>query len=265
MIGFPKTFTDFSNYKPSFSPEKDWQNCFENQADLYLKNQDFFSKKTEDWKYFPFQKVMGQNFVFSLADPSLLEENITPYLSPSLIISVQNGMTFPTFKPTKDFLFCSWREFLLGKVKLDSTIKEKILLTLKKQRNPFCSLNNALYENGFILVIKKSLSCPLEIHYTQSDANQLQGNNLRNFIFMEKETSAQILEVFHGRKEKKPLFLNIQTDCFVENKACLEHSRVDQTGDQDIVINHLFAELSKESKACFFFTQLKCQHRPVAY
>ena len=207
MIGFPKTSTDFSKYKPSFSPKKEWQNCFEKQANLYLKNQDFFSNKTEGWKYFPFQKVIRRDFVFSPANPYSPKENITPCFSPSLLISIQNGTAFPTFNSTEGFFFCSWREFLSGEIKLDSAIEEKILLTLKKQRNPFCSLNSALYENGFILVIKKSLSQPLEIHYTQNEANNLQGINLRNFIFMEKEASAQILEVFHGREENIPIRL----------------------------------------------------------
>ena len=257
MIGFPKTLTDFSKYKKPFSLNKVWKNCFENQAEFYLKNQDFFSKKTEGWKYFPFQKVMRQEFVFGKANPSLIKEDASSgFLSPSLFISVRNGKAFPLFQQTTDLLVCSWKEFLLEEVKLDSKIKEKILLTLKKQRNPFCSLNNALYENGLILVVKKSLNQPLEIHYTQSDTNDLQGLNLRNFIFVEEKASAQILEVFYGRKEEKPLFLNIQTDCFIAKKAKLEHSRVDKAGEQDILINQLFAELSKEAQACFFSLSL---------
>ena len=36
----------------------------------------------------------------------------------------------------------------------------------------------------------------------------------------------------------------------------MEHIRLDQTGDQDAIINHLFAELGKESKACFFSLSL---------
>ena len=256
MTGFPKTLTDFTKHEQPFSLGKSWQNCFKKQAQSYLESQDFFSKKTEGWKYFPFPKVMGQDFVFHPAGDSLIKEESLPCFPSSLFISVRNSKAFPSFQQTKDLFICSWKEFLLGKVKLDSKIKEKIFFTLQKQRNPFCFLNNALYTDGLILVIKKNLKQPLEIHYTQSDTNKKQGLNLRNFIFVEKQASAQILEVFHGREEKDPLFFNIQTDCFVDEKATLEHSRVDKAGDQDVLINQLFAELSKEAKACFFSLSL---------
>ena len=256
MIGFPKTLTDFSKYKQAFPLQQKWQIFLKKQMQSYLSNQDFFSKKTEGWKYFPFQKVMKKDFVFSKTNPPLTKEEASPCLSTSLFISVQNGTPSPLFKKTKDLFVCSWENFLLGEVELDSKIKEKILFTLQKQRNPFCSLSNAIYTNGLIVIIKKSLKEPLEIHYTQSHTNEQQGLNLRNFIFVEEQASAQILEVFHGRKEKKPLFFNIQTDCFIDKGAKLEHSRVDKASDQDVFINQLFSQLSETAQACFFSLSL---------
>ncbi len=256
MIGFPKTFIDFSKPKQSSPLQQKWQDYLENQAQSYLENQDFFSRKTEGWKYFPFQKVMAQNFVFGQANFSLIKEEPSPFMTDSLMISVKNGQPFPKFKTTKDLFVSSWESFLKGEVKLNSKIKEKILFTLKKQRNPFCSLNNSLYTKGLILIIKKSLTQPLEIHYTQNDANDLQGINLRNFIFVEEEASTQIIEVFHGRHEEKPLFFNIQTDCFIDKEAKLEHSRLDKMNNQDTLINQLFAQLDKTAKIHFFSLSL---------
>ena len=256
MIGFPKTLTDFSKYKQSLPSQTKWQICFERQIQSYLKSQDFFSKKTEGWKYFPFQKVMKENFVFTKMEPSFAKSVPSPCFPTSLFISVQNGKPFPLFKGTKELFVCSWKDFLLGEVELDSEIKEKILFTLQKQRNPFCSLSNALYTNGLILIVKKNLTHPLEIHYTQSDTTERQGLNLRNFIFVKEKASVQIMEVFHSRKEEKPLFFNIQTDCFVDEGAKLEHSRIDKAGDQDVFINQLFSQMSKASQACFFSLSL---------
>ncbi|MDE0092436.1 MAG: SufD family Fe-S cluster assembly protein [Oligoflexia bacterium] len=99
-------------------------------------------------------------------------------------------------------------------------------------------------------MVKGHLNQPLEIHYTQSSNTKEQGLNLRNFLFVEKK--AQVVEVFYPREEKKPLFLNIQTDCFLEEKAKLEYCSVDQTSDQDVLIHHLFSNLSKYSKASIF-------------
>ena len=256
MIGFPKTSTDFLKYREAFPLQKEWKDHFEKQADFYLKNQKFFSQKTEGWKYFPFQRLINKDFVFNQAEASLIKKDTVPCLPSSLFLSVKNGQIFPLFHPRKDLLIYSWKDILQGKTKLDPPLKEKILLTLKKQRNPFCSLSDAFYENGLVLIIKKSLKQTLEIHYTQSDTNELQGIHLRNFIFLQDEASARVLEVFHERPEKKPLFFNAQTDCFIGRKSSLEHIRMDQAGDQDIFINQLFAELSKTAKACFFSLSL---------
>ena len=256
MTGFPKTFTDFSNYKKTFSQKREWQNCFEKQAGFYLDNLDFFSKKTEGWKYFPFQKIMKQNFVFNSFDTSLHKEKSFPNLSPSLLISVHNGRVLSSRQQMEGFSVNSWKDFLMSKTDLDSKTKETIFTALTKQRNPFCSLSNTMAIDGLIIVVKKTLKQPLEIHYTHSDTNDQQGINLRNFIFVKNNTSAQIVEIFYGRKENKPLFFNIQTDCFISEKASLEHSRVDQTTEQDTVINQLFTKLSPSAKACFFSLSL---------
>lgn len=255
MIGFPQTLTDFSK-KWSSQPLKEWKNCFETQANFYLNDQETFSKKTEGWKYFPLQKVMKQDFVFDLDSPSSKKEKKSPNIPSALCISIHNGQVLSSLKQTKDFFILSWKDFLLSKSELSSGMKEKIMSILKKNRNPFCSLNNAIAEDGFILIVKKSLKQPLEIHYTHSDTNEQKGINLRNFIFVEQSASAQILEIFYGQNEKKPLFFNVQTDCFIDERAKLEHSRVDQAGKQDIIINQLFAKLSPSAKACFFSLSL---------
>ena len=105
------------------------------------------------------------------------------------------------------------------------------------------------------MIVKGHINQPLEIHYTQSSQDKEQGLNLRNFIFIEKK--AQVIEVFHSRKEEKPLFLNVQTDFFLEEKAKLEYCSVDQTSEQDMIVHHLFSNLSKKSQAYFFSLCLK--------
>lgn len=260
MIGLPKTFTDFSQYESFFPPQKKWRDCFEKQIQTYLQNQDFFTKKKEEWKHFPFQKILQPDFFFGENSSSLLKDNSSPYLSPSFFISVKNGKAFPSFKPEENGIsIYSWKELILSQDGLHSKIKEKILSSLKKERNPFCSLSNVLAEDGMILIIKEKLEKPLEIHYTHSNEHDQQGLNVRNFIFLENCATAQILEIFYGRTENKPLFFNIQTDCFVSKEAVLEHSRIDQAGVQDILINQLFADLAESAKACFFSLSLNAQ------
>ena len=253
MIGFPKTATDFSKFeKFFFSPEL--KSCFEKQKKFYLHNPGFFSAKTEDWKYFPFQGWVDRKWTFQPSTESVERKSISPLLPSSLPIFLENGRLSSSFKKEAFFL-CSWKDFLTGKVQLDRDKREQILFTLEKKRNPFCSLNNICGE-GWILIVKEALNQPLEIHYTQSDGQAIHSSSLRNFIFMEKQASAQILEVFYGRPDKPDLFLNVQTDCFLSEEAFLEYTGLDQTNEEDILIRHCFAELSPLSKAYFFSVSL---------
>ena len=252
MIGFPKNLTDFSK-AISFYKSPAWREVFNEQAQSYLGNSDFSQEKKEEWRYFPFQKIIKKEFSFQKNYKET--QDSPPQISNSLLIRLKNGKAFPAFQKNKNISLFEWSDFLSGKALLEDSIKDKIISSLKKQRNNFCSLNNIFYPKGFIIVIKGSLNQPLEIHYTQSSSSGQQGLNLRNFIFVEKK--AQVLEFFYSREENKPLFLNVQTDCFLEEKAKLEYCSVDQTSSQDTVIHHLFSNLSKQSKAYFFSLCLK--------
>ena len=252
MIGFPKTQADFSKVISSYKDQA-WQEVFNQQAQSYLKNSDFSQEKKEEWKYFPFQKVIKKDFKFQNNYEETQDNQ--PQVPNSLLIRVKNGKAFPAFKKNKNISLFHWRDFLNGKVLLEDSIKNQIISALQRTRNNFCSLNNIFYPEGFIIVIKDYLNQPIEIHYTQSSQAEEQGLNLRNFIFIEKK--AQVLESFYSREEEKPLFLNVQTDCFLEEKAKLEYCSVDQTSSQSVLVHHLFSNLSKQSKAYFFSLCLK--------
>ena len=252
MIGFPKTPTDFStalsNYKnPAF------KDILKEQAQSYLDNFDFSHEKKEEWKYFPFQKILKKDYSFHKGFQETKDS--PPQIPNSLLIRVKNGKAFPAFQKNKNISLFHWADFLNGKALLADSIKNQIVSALQRARNNFCSLNNIFYPEGFIIVIKGYLTQPLEIHYSQSSQAEQQGLNLRNFIFIEKK--AQVVEVFYSREEKQPLLLNVQTDCFLEEKAKLEHCLVDQTSKQDTLVHHLFSNLSRQSKAYFFSLCLK--------
>ena len=252
MIGFPKTPTDFAKAVSAYKNPA-WQDSLNQQAQSYLDNFDFSQEKKEGWKYFPFQQVIKKKFSFRNEYEET--QDIQAQIPNSLLIKVKNGKAFPAFQKNKNISLFHWSDFLNGKVILKDSIKDQIVSSLKRTRNNFCSLNNIFYPEGFILVVKDYLTQPIEIHYTHSCQTEEQGLNLRNFIFLEKK--AQVVEIFYSREEEKPLFLNVQMDCFLEEKAKLEYCSVDQTNDQSAVVHHLFSNLSKQSKAYFFSLCLK--------
>ena len=244
MIGFPKQREDF---KKAFYKNPRCESYFEEQRDHYLDPNVRLSEKKQDWKYFPFQKLLNKAFDFRPEQKTL--ESPLAFFPNSFVIVVKNGQIEKTIKQEKLSVFL-WKDFLAGNLKLPQPIEKQILKALSQKRNSFCSLNNAFYPQGFILLIKKGFRQNLEIHYHQDGSQKEQALNLRNFIFV--EDSAQVMECFHSRPSKQALFLNVQTDIFVDQKAQLEHICLDQTSAQDTIIHQLYAKLDPQARAGFF-------------
>ena len=181
MIGFPKTEADFASKFCAVSALKRvhpklWQ-ALQSQKRFYLDNKDFSAQKKKDWRYFPLKSLLSQEILFGEKAPNAPSPSAKapfskaplPVLPTGRVIWIQDGR--PANLPlNNDELFaCSWSEFLRSPPKgLSPDITDKILKSLKSARDPFCALSNALFPEGFVLVIKKKLSYPLEIHYTQS-------------------------------------------------------------------------------------------------
>ena len=250
MIGFPKQNTDFDT-----SSYKNWdKNCYKNfnkQIESYLSGSQLIKDKKEEWRFFPFQKILPQPFHFQ-AKPSPIAKQ-KAFLKDSILIEIKNGKPESFNHPSFDLI--SFEDFLKKKNLTSAKIQEKILFHLKKERNHFSILNNTFYPKGFLLIFKEKLNQPIEIHYTQESSSEKQGLNLRNFIFV-KDT-VQVLEFFHSRKSKDNLLLNVQTDCFIEEEAFLDYFCFDNLLEQDSIIHQLFCHLEKRSKAHFFNLSLK--------
>ena len=243
MIGFPKQLTDFSAV---FYKDKAWEKSFDKQIKLYLDSSYLTKEKKEDWKFFPFHKVLFSDFDFC---SKLIEvENQKAQLKDSILIQIKNGRPLPC--ESRAFQLLSWEDFLEGKVKLPPAVQSKVRFSLNQERNHFSCLNNTFYPKGFLLVFKDHLKQPVEIHHTQDSFAPQQALNLRSFIFVEK--SAQVLEFFYERNSRRPLFLNAQTDCFLEETAQLEYFSFDNMAEKDVVIHQMFSYLNKKSKAYFF-------------
>ena len=90
--------------------------------------------------------------------------------------------------------------------------------------------------DGFILVIDKSLTTPIEIQYLQDLDKKMKGLNLRVFIFIKENVEAKILETFYGNKftDSNQFFFNLQTDCFLENGSQLDFFHLDHGNKNDL-------------------------------
>ena len=196
MIGFPKQNTDFDT---SLYKNRSLEKNFDKQIESYLNGSRLIKDRKEEWNFFPFQKILSHPFSFQ-SKPSTLTSQKS-FLKDSICIQVKNGA--PSSLESSSIDLIRFEDFLKNKKIVSSKVQEKVLLSLKKERNHFSILNNVFYPKGFLLICKKKLNQPIEIHYSQESSADKQGLNLRNFIFVEGSGSAQILEFFHSRKSKK--------------------------------------------------------------
>ena len=250
MIGFP---TQKTNFKASLYHSKNFEKNFDKHIQSYLGQSKLLQDKKEEWKFFPFQKVFSHSFDFE--SPSSISKNKEPSLNNSLCLQVKNGIPSSFNHPSIDLI--SFEEFLKADThkKIEPEVQKKILSCLKEERNHFSLLNNVFYPKGFILICKEEINQTIEIHYSQESASDEQGLNLRNFIFVKGQ--AKVLEFFHSRESKKPLFLNVQTDGFVEEGSLLEVFSFDALHKEDTIIHQLFSHLEKKAKAYFFHLSLE--------
>ena len=263
MIGFPKKYTDVSEYarfrKKGITPPLNVDQFLKNQLTWHEKK-GFPHKKTEGWRHFPFQKILKAGYVLETF-PEGKEERITSSMYPdSTILKIHNGVPLLPKKPAGFSVF-NWKDVLKGTKSLSPEIKSFIFQTLQSKREGLCPLNNALALNGLILVVEKKLQNPLEIQYSYHSPRENQeksaADNLRNFIFLRENTQAQIMETFYGSGHtNSPILLNLQTDVFVGKKAQLEFIHLDKGEEKDAFLSHLFCKLSPEAKAHLFTLNL---------
>ena len=262
MIGFPKNFTDVSEYarfrKKRIVPPADVEQFLQTQLKRH-EEKGFPHKKLEEWRYFPFQKIQKAGYIFS-DFPEQKEKLKIPPLHPSaIIVKIQNGIPVLP-KISKGFSVFSWKEVLEGKKDLPPEIKSFVFKSMESQREGLCPLNNALGLNGLVILITKPLKQPLEIHYSyHTPQDQSSADNLRNFIFLQEKCQAQIIETFYGNEspESSSVLLNLQTDAFIGKEACLEFIRLDQGQEKDTYLNHFFCEMSPKAKASLFTLSLQ--------
>ena len=245
MIGFPKQNTDFNT---SLYKKSRWDKNFDSQIQSYLNESLLTKDKKEEWKFFPFQKVFSQPFQFQTS--ASVVEQAQACLKDSICLYVKNGVPSIPKHPSLEVI--SFETFLKNKKNYSSSIQEKVLLSLKKERNHLAILNNLFYPKGFLLIVKEKIKQPIEIHYNQDSSLEKQGLNIRNFIFLEKSTSVDILEFFYSRHSGLDLFLNIQTDCFLEKSAQLNYFSFDHLSSQDTLIHQVFSHVEKKAQAYFF-------------
>ena len=179
----------------------------------------------------------------------------------SIALKIQNGcFDLPADLPPGLSVF-KWKDALKG-APLPEDVQNFIFTALKKEREGLCPLNSALSFGGLVIVVDRPIEKPLEIQYLYPPGrHENPAENLRNFIFLRDGASAQVAEIFYGTglsSGTSSVLFNLQTDCFIGAGAQGDFIRLDQGGERDIWLNHLFCEMAQEAEGRFFTLSLSC-------
>ena len=100
---------------------------------------------------------------------------------------------------------------------------------VEPEKFPFAALNTACLEQGVFLRICKDVKKPIVLHYKNKENGFC---NIRNVIVLEKDASAEIVEIFEGENEIS--MTNVVNEIFVAKNACFKHYKL-QNSSQEAV------------------------------
>ena len=272
MIGFPKNYTEVSaalqegQKKGFFSKSGAILKCLENQA-LYYRESGLPHRKQEEWRYFPFERVLKSEYQFpemtNGKGASFSGKESPPVLKDATVLTIKNGQIPDDFKMEGLKVF-SWREFLKGGAELEKEQSEKMLAVLGEKRDFLASVNNLFSREGLILSVEDNLKRPLEIQFLQDSCLWQKTLPFRLFIFIKENCRADMIQTFYGSglavdddSLKKSLWLHLQTDCFLEKKASLNYIHLDQGHERDICFQQFFGDMDEEAEGCFLTISLR--------
>ena len=108
-------------------------------------------------------------------------------------------------------------------------VREKISNIANMEENPFVALNSCYLNEGVYIHISSNVDIkkPLAIVYETVCTDRNDMFNLRNLIHVEKNSSVQIVEVFHyDGKVKSSYFMNIVNEVYIEENSRLKHYKI---------------------------------------
>ena len=229
-------------YKDSLEISEEWlQNLKENSWKKLTENSWPIYKKDENWRYTD-PKSFFEEIIFK---PNKTDfDSLDKFLMKDMInIVIKDGKMFCEDQDEAIEVLDIWND------------KNRELLESNKDffiGDSFKQLNNALFNSGVVLKIKKDKKPKLPIHIIHVTDGSI---FIKNVIIMEKFSKATILETIVSKNDGLASLTNLATDIILEESSNLEHFKVELiTTNNNSFSNTNIKQKKDSSYKNFYFT-----------
>ena len=193
--------------------------------DKFLEN-GFPSRKLENWKFSDLDQIIKKN----ISDLSFYNDNSRPNkVDTSIFVNSleHNKIIFVNGRIEKIDLNYEDQD----KIKVDDNYK---LENKPKSNNSLLSLNNALTNKCYKIIVKKdyNLNKPLVVYHTTNNKIKSKNINLKLDFKLEQNSSLRLIDLFHDSAENN--FINIFYNFDLKENAILKNYKIDKIQNENI-------------------------------
>jgi len=213
--------------------------AFKNLNAKEFSNQGFPNRKNEDWKFSDLNQIIKKeigelNFYNEKLDKSEVDRDILLNQIDHNKLVFINGQLKHTDLSLEDE---NKIEFLENQDNVEA----------KPAHNSLISLNNALTNKSFKLLVKKNyqVKSPLIIYHITNDKLTLQNRNLKINFELEENSSLKIVDLLSDKGNKN--FINIFYNFSLEENSILKNYKIDQHENDNI--RYMFNDIKQSSNS----------------
>ena len=193
--------------------------------DKFLEN-GFPSRKLENWKFSDLDQIIKKN----ISDLSFYNDNSRPNkVDTSIFVNSleHNKIIFVNGRIEKIDLNYEDQD----KIKVDDNYKLENKL---KSNNSLLSLNNALTNKCYKIIVKKdyNLNKPLVVYHNTNNKIKSKNINLKLDFKLEQNSSLRLIDLFHDSAENN--FINIFYNFDLKENAILKNYKIDKIQNENI-------------------------------
>lgn len=192
----------------------------------------FPTLKDEAWRFTNVAPIARENFALPNAGAAdLTIEDLRPFLLSEIAcrLTFVNGRFAPSLSdcdslPSGVEAGSLATEIIRNSDALKSTLGKHLDL----QRNPFCSLNTALFEDGGFVRIARGtvLTAPIHLLFVSTESDETLMVHPRSLILAERDTQADIVEEHVSLGDSK-FFSNPATELVADENAIIAHHMIE--------------------------------------
>lgn len=216
--------------------------------------QGFPTKKDEEYKYTLLKEITEKDYQIEPSEANTISK--TQWETLHLGEEHFDFLTFVNGKlhPELSHISIDNAEFLTLKYALSNPKYEALLAekynSIAASDLAFCTLNQALNQDGFFLHLPKNIVVEKPIHIFYISQNQEENTfyNPRNLLIVEEGAKVEIIESHHNLDENF-VFTNAVTEIFVAKNAKVDWHKLQNDSNTAYLVDHTFVRQEQDSQA----------------